>query len=177
MIEELIKRRSCRKFQDKSIEPDKIEAILKAGLLAPSGKNKKPWEFMVIDNREKLEAIAKGREHGSAFLANAPVAIAVIANTEKTDVWVEDCSIAAILMQMEAENQGLGSCWIQVRNRVTPDNIPTSEYIKDLMSVPFGYEVECILAFGYKLKERENNNIDDLPIEKVSYNNFSNSYF
>lgn len=177
MIEELIKRRSCRKFTDKTVEPEKIESVLKAGLLAPSGKNKRPWEFMVIDNREKLEKISKGREHGSAFLADAPVAIAVIANTEATDVWVEDCSIAAILMQMEAEKQELGSCWIQVRNRVTPDNAPTSEYIKDLLSIPLGYEVECVIALGYKLKERSNNNPDDLLIEKVSYNNFSNSYF
>lgn len=178
MIEKLLTRRSCRKFTEQIVERDKIESVLKAALLSPSGKNIRPWEFMVVDNKETIVKLSETREHGSQFLSGAPLAIVVMADTTKTDVWVEDCSIAAILIQLEVEAQGLGSCWIQMRNRIHQSNMQTaSDFVKETLAIPSEYEIECIIAIGYKQKERNPNNIDDIVLEKVSYNNFSNSYF
>ncbi|MBN1113047.1 MAG: nitroreductase family protein [Bacteroidales bacterium] len=178
MIDKLLTRRSCRKFTEQAVEKDKIESLLKAALLSPSGKNIRPWEFMVVDHKETLVKLSETREHGSAFLAGAPLAIVVLADSTKTDVWVEDCSIAAILIQMEAEEQGLGSCWIQMRNRMHHSNTQSaSEFVKETLDVPFNYEVECIIAIGYKQKDRNPYDIDNIVLEKVSYNNFSNSFF
>ncbi len=102
MIELLKSRRSIRKYKNQDVEQEKLDLILKAGLLAPSSRSIKPWEFIVVKDKETLHKLSMSKQSGSALLADAPVAIVVIANTELTDMWIEDSSIAAILMQIEA---------------------------------------------------------------------------
>ena len=70
-----------------------------------------------------------GRASGADFLKDAPLAIVVLADPLASDVWIEDASIASILIQLQAEDLGLGSCWIQVRERYTATGMPADEYI------------------------------------------------
>lgn len=86
------------------------------------------------------------------MLADADAAIIVIGDTEKSDAWIEDCSIAMILMQLEATELGIGSCWVQCRGRTTPQGTGTEDRIKSLFGtwISIGL-LFCILMPPYKL--------------------------
>ena len=118
MINLLRKRRSIRVYEDRKIELEKIEILKEAILRSPSSRNINPWEFIFVDDKELLIKLSKAKEHGSEFLESAALGIVVCGNEKKSDVWIEDCSIASILVQMVAQSLGLGSCWIQIRNRM-----------------------------------------------------------
>ena len=154
MLQFIQNRRSCRKFTTDQVEKDKIEQLLKAALWAPTSKNNRPWEFVVVQDPETLEMLSKSKPHGASFLANAPLGIVVLGDPEKSDVWVEDCSIASILMQMTAESLGLGSTWIQIRKRMFNEQISAPQKVREILDIPENLEVLSIMAFGYKAKER-----------------------
>lgn len=173
MIEFLKNRRSIRKYTDKKIEKEKIDNILKAALLSPSSKNRKPWEFIVIDNENMLKDLSRCRTVGGGpFLANAPLGIVVLADKLKCDVWIEDASIASTLIQLEAEKQGLGSCWVQVRERMHDNEKTAEQYVKEKLNIPENYAVECIISIGYKDEVRKSYEDNDLDFSKVHYNGF-----
>jgi nitroreductase len=91
----------------------------------------------------------------------------VLGNPLETDAWIEDASIAAINMQLQAEELGIGSCWVQVRNRDFSETITSGEYINGILDVPMPLEVLCVISFGKKEKPRSPNNGDQLLWEKV----------
>ena len=171
-IDLLRQRRSIRKYENRQVEEEKIEKILQAALMAPSSKRSTPWHFVVVDKKEKLEKMAVSREMGSKFLENAPLAIMVLAEETKSDAWIEDASIAAILMQLEAEDLGLGSCWIQVRGRRKDETITTEAYLQELLNVPPELKIECIIAIGYKDEEKKPFDESKLQLDKVHRNSF-----
>ncbi len=170
MIDLLKTRRSIRKYEDREIEKEKIDNVLKAGLLASSSKGRKPCEFLVIKDKEKLEKLSKSKPIGSFWLANAPIGIVVMANKEiTTDVWIEDTSIAATLMQLEAHSLGLGSCWSQVRERNYDDSLNSEEYVRKLLNIPENYGICCILSIGYPNESRPAYVENDIDFTKVHY--------
>ena len=155
LIDLLQNRRSIRKFTTSPVEKEKIDLILKAALMAPSSKRSTPWHFIVVQDKDKLKAISESRTMGSAFVANAPLAILVLADESKSDVWVEDASIAATLMILESQDLGLGACWVQVRNRMKNETETTETVLKNLFEIPDGLRAECIVAIGYKDEEKK----------------------
>ncbi len=171
-IDLLRQRRSTRKFENRPVEGEKIEQILKAALMAPSSKRSTPWHFVVVDDKEKLLDMAGSREMGSKFLENAPLAIVVLADESKSDVWVEDASIAAILMQLAAEEIGLGSCWIQVRGRRKDETITTEEFLRKLVDAPAELRMECIIAIGYKDEGKKPFDESKLQMDRIHRNSF-----
>ena len=173
MLLELLKqRRSIRKFEDQPVEKDKIDQILKAALLSPSSRGIRPWEFIAVTDKDLLRKLSKCKEHSSQFLENAPLGIVVIADPEKCDVWVEDASIASTIMQLTAQSLGLGSCWIQVRKRMAPDDRKAEEYIKELLGIPEHYSVENIIAIGYPAEEKKPYSEDQLLYDKIYLNKY-----
>lgn len=173
MIDFLKNRRSIRKYTEQKVEKDKVDNMIKAALLSPSSKARRPWEFIVVDDEKMLKDLSRCRTKGGGpFLANAPLGIVVLADTTKCDVWIEDASIASTLIQLEAEKQGLGSCWIQVRERMHDDKITAEQYIKEKMNIPENYAVECIISIGYKAEIRKAYEDKDLDFSKVHYNGF-----
>ena len=123
MIELVRKRRSIRSYTQEPIDQQSRDLLIEALLRAPSSRNNTPWEIVLVDDRELLLKLSTAKEHGSTFLKQAALGIVVCADTTKSDVWVEDCAIASILVQMVAESLGLGSCWIQIRSRRHDDRI------------------------------------------------------
>jgi len=123
------KRRSIRKYQDKPIEEEKIQLLMEAALRAPSSMGNNPWEFIFVTERKVLEKLSAAKPHGAAFLKNAALGVVVCADPNKSTVWIEDCSIASIFLQLAAESAGLGSCWIQIRERMYDDNLASEAYI------------------------------------------------
>jgi len=172
MLELLMKRRSIRKFKPDIIEQDKIDELVRAALLAPSSRRTNPWKFIVVKEKEILLKLSAAKEHGSSFLNGAPLAIVVMADDTKSDVWVEDTSIAAIIIQLAAENMGLGSCWIQIRKRKHDANRTSEEYVRELLDIPENYKVASIIAVGYPDEKREPHTEAELMLDKVFVNKF-----
>ena len=73
---------------------------------------------------------------GASFLKDATLAIVVMADPLASDVWIEDAAIASLMIQLQAEDLGLGSCWIQVRERFTANGIPSNEFVHDVLDIP-----------------------------------------
>jgi nitroreductase len=172
MIELLRNRRSIRKYTDKDIEPEKIELLKEAVLRSPSSRNFDPWEFIFVDDRGILKKLALCKPHGAKFLEGAALGIVVCADEQKSDVWIEDCSIASILVQLVAQSIGLGSCWIQIRKRMFNDQKTSEDYIKDLLKVPENFKVESIIAIGYPAEKREPVPLENLKYEKLQVNSY-----
>lgn len=160
-------RRSTRKFTDQLLSPEQVEAILKAGLMAPASKRKNPWQFVVVEDKEMLKKLAACKPAGAAFLEGCALAVVVMANVMESDVWVEDASVASIYMQLQAEDLGLGSCWCQIRNRQTEDDTDANVYVRNLLNVPYQLEVLSIIGFGYKDQERKPFDESHLQWEKI----------
>ncbi|WP_281835777.1 nitroreductase family protein [Propionigenium maris] len=149
MMDTLMGRRSIRKYQDKTVEGEKVRTILAAGRMAPSGKNKKPWEFIVAEDRDTMLKLSQVKPKGGLFVKDAPMGIVVVGDEEKSDTWVEDCSIASTFMQLEAHNQGLGSCWVQFRGRFTPEGGDAEVRVREILGIEEGRRVLCVITLGY----------------------------
>ncbi|MCQ2199827.1 MAG: nitroreductase family protein [Paludibacteraceae bacterium] len=172
LIDTIKSRRSTRKFTEAPIEAEKLDLILKAALMAPSSKRCTPWHFVVVEDKNDLQVISESREMGSAFVSGAKAAIIVCAEEEKSNVWVEDASIAATFIQLMAEELGLGSCWVQVRNRNKNENETTENVIKSLLNIPEGIRVECVVALGYKGEEKKPFDESKLQLDKIHRGKF-----
>jgi nitroreductase len=153
-MELLQKRRSIRLYEDRPVEEDKIEALVEAALRSPSSRAIYPWEFVVVTDRRMLADLSRSKEHGASFLAGAPLGIIVCADPGKSDAWIEDASIAAIILQLAAESLGLGSCWIQIRERPHSATVSARDYVAGLLGLPPGVMVEAIVAIGYPAESK-----------------------
>jgi nitroreductase len=131
-----------------------------------------PWEFILVDDPKLIEKLSDAKMHGSQFLKNAPLAIVIIANEEITDVWVEDTSIAATIIQLQAETIGLGSCWVQIRNRLHTELVSSEEYIAKIFDFPKNIRIEAIIGIGYPDEKKEAYTKDDLIYGKVYKNKY-----
>jgi len=170
MIELLRARRSIREYTGRPVEPEKVAVLKEAVLRSPSSRNIDPWEFVFVDDRTLLARLARCKPHGADFLEQAALGIVVCADGRASDVWVEDCSIAAILAQMTAQSLGLGSCWIQVRNRRFDDATTSEQYIRRLLGLPEHVKVECIVSIGHPAEKREPVPAEELKVSKIRMN-------
>ena len=168
----LFTRHSIRKYTDEPIDGEHAKLLLEAALLAPSGKSVRPWEFVVVEDKEVLAKMSECRPFGSGPVAKCKLAIVVCGDPGKTDVWVEDCTIAATYIQLQAEALGLGSCWIQMRGRFDKDNNDSADLIRELLDIPGEQQVECIIVLGHKDEVRRPVDPDKLLWEKVHIGKF-----
>lgn len=166
------KRRSVRKYLKKAIEPERINSLIEAALRAPSSRSLNPWQFIVVDDPELLEKLAKSKQHGSAFLKDAPLGIVVCADPGRSDVWVEDASITSTYIQLTAESLGLGSCWIQIRERMHDHRKTAAEYVKEILGIAENINVESIISLGYPNEQLAPHPKDSLDYEKVFFNKY-----
>jgi nitroreductase len=171
-IDILRKRRSCRQFQDRKVEQEKIDLLIEAMLRAPSSRSLNPWEFVVVQNKETLQQLSQAKPHGATFLKNAALGIVVCADPEKCDVWVEDCSIASMLLHLQATDLDLGSCWIQIRKREHDDQKSAEAHVADVLGLADGLVVQAIIAIGYPAKEGIGHPDSSLLRDRVSFERF-----
>ncbi len=148
MINFVRQRRSIRTYLPEKIEESAIALLMEAALRAPSSRGINPWQFVLVDDPQLLAQLAGAKQHGAQFLKGAPLAIVVCADSTQSDVWVEDCSIAAIVLQLTAVSLGLGSCWAQIRNRQHGDGRTAEAFVQELLGIPEQFKVECILGIG-----------------------------
>lgn len=170
---ELIKRRrSMRKFTGEELTQDEVVSLLKAALMSPTSKRSNSWQFVVVDDKSTLELLSKCKEAGASFLKDAAVGIVVLGDPLASDVWIEDASVASIMIQLQAEGLGLGSCWIQVRERYTATGMSADEFVHGVLDIPLQLQVLSIIAVGHKGMERKPFDEDKLQWEKIHLNKY-----
>jgi nitroreductase len=170
------KRRSIRRYLDKPVEPEKIDLLVESALRSPSSMGSNPWEFIVVTDQGLLEKLSLAKPLGSGFLKNAPLAIIVCADPTKSDVWVEDASIASIFIHLAAESLGLGSCWIQIRERMHNETLSAEAYISKLLRIPPGLKVEAVIAAGYPGETKPPRKKEDLHYHKMHRDFYGRAY-
>ncbi|KAA6332778.1 FMN reductase [NAD(P)H] [termite gut metagenome] len=168
----ITKRRSMRKFTGEKLSQDQVVALLKATLMSPASKRANSWQFVVVEDKELLAQLSGFKEQSAAFIADAALAVVVLADPSVSDVWIEDASIASIMIQLQAEDLGLGSCWVQVRNRQTASGKPSEEFVRDLLHIPLPLQVLSVIAIGHRAMERKPFDEEHLQWEKVHLNRY-----
>ena len=159
---ELIKtRRSMRKFTEEELTQEQVVTLMKAALMAPTSKRSNAWQFIVVDDKETLKKLSFCKEY--VVLPADPLA---------SDVWIEDASIASIYLQLQAEDMGLGSCWVQLRERFTASGMSSNEYVHEVLDMPLQLQALSIIAIGHKGMERKPFNEDNLQWEKIHLNKY-----
>ncbi|MBE6331089.1 MAG: NAD(P)H nitroreductase [Bacteroidales bacterium] len=168
----VIHRRSYRKYTSELLSPEQVRLILEAALMSPAGKRRNPWHFVVVEEKETLEALSKVKDSGAAPIAQAALAIVVCANPNESDTWVEDCSIASLQMMLQCADLGLGSVWIQMRNRGDENGNTATYNVQQLLQIPANYEVLSVISIGHPDEERKPYDTEKLQWEKVHVGKF-----
>jgi nitroreductase len=160
-------RRSHRKFTEEEIDAEDVKLILRAALMAPTSKGQRGWQFVVVDDKTDLEKLSDAKDMGGQLIKVASLAVVVLGDPMQNDCWVEDGSIAAISMQYQAEELGLGSCWVQMRGRGLSDGTSADTVIRGILDIPENLNVLCVIAIGHKVEERKPQNEEKLKWENV----------
>jgi nitroreductase len=147
-MNQIYKRVSIRKYQDKPVEREKTEAMLRAAMQAPSAVNQQPWEFYVVTNREKLEALSQVSPY-AGMTKHAPAAIVSVYRTNcRVPLYAQiDLSIAMENLWLETVNQGLGGVWLGIapqedRQRAVEEILNLPETVRAFAIFPYGYPAE-----------------------------------
>ncbi len=160
-------RRSMRKYTEEQLQPEDVATIMRAALMAPSSKGKRSPEYILVEDKHTLHQLSECKAVGSDFLKDAALAVVVCADPEKSDVWIEDASVAAMLVMLQAEDLGIGSCWVQVRQRQDAMGNNTEDIVHELLGVPADHRIVCMIALGHKGMERKPQNEERLQWENV----------
>lgn len=166
LLEIMKNRRSIRKYNDKDISEENLEKILQAALLSPTAKGIKSWDFIVIKDKKTLELLSECKV-GAKFVKDANVAIAVLGDMNKTNTWIEDCSIAMSNMHLMASFLNVGSCWIQIRERTNENGIDSEIYAKKILKFPDNYRLLALLVLGETEEKLKPNEITETLKSKV----------
>lgn len=159
-------RFSCRKYEDKEVETEKIEQVLEAGRVAPSAKNLQPWRFYVIRDEKMKEKIYGC--YGRSWIQYAPAIIVICGDHNQS--WVRndnkdhcdiDAAIAIDHMTLQATDLGLGTCWVCAFD---------AQLCHQELQLPGHIEPIALLPLGYPKKEADPNRHQNLrePLEKIS---------
>ena len=139
-----------RKFTEEELTQEQVVTLMKAALMAPTSKRSNAWQFIVVDDKETLKKLSFCKEQASQFIADAALAVVVTADPLASDVWIEDASIASIYLQLQAEDMGLGSCWVQLRERFTASGMSSNEYVHEVLDMPLQLQASVSLPSGIK---------------------------
>jgi len=144
------------------------EAVLRA----PTSRGRNPWEFVFVTDPSTLTRLAGVKPHGASFLDGAALAIVVCGDPEVCDIWVEDCSIAAIVAHLAAHAEGLGSCWVQIRGRQQTADRSAEQAVRAVVGLPDTLNVECIIAVGHCAEEKPGHLRTSLPNNKIHHERY-----
>lgn len=167
VIENIMSRRSIRKYKNKPVARDVMQEIAMCGINAPNGQNKQSWEVRIVDNpdfQNEIKAVmaAAGGERAAGCFYNAPVWV-FIARDNSYDFSTIDCGLLAENMMLSAHSLGLGSVCLgsPVRFILTS---PEKDKVLSKLGFSEGYELCLCIAFGYpdeapKAKPRDINKV------------------
>ena len=152
-FKELIKkRRSIRKFSERAVPREIVDRILHETLSAPSARNTRTTRLVVVDDPALVARMADMRDYGSAFMKGAPLAIVVLGDTTKSDLWRENAAISATILQLACVDEGLASCWVHIDGRQRRKDEPGGEtaagYLRSFLPIPADCQPLCAVPPG-----------------------------
>lgn len=152
-LEVIEKRHSVRKYSDRPVEKEILDAIVRVAQTAPSSRNSKSSAFMIVEDRDTLDALSQMRDYGSGLLSGAQAAIVVMGDESKTDLWVDNCAISATFIQLAVTAMDLVSCWVHCNSRprlkAEPEGAMADAYVSELLGLKEGLRPYCVIAIGY----------------------------
>jgi len=169
-IKNIMTRTSVRKYTNETVTKADIETMLRAGMAAPTAVNKQPWHFVVVTDREQLNALAAANR-GTGMAAKAPLAIVVCGDMQKTlpgvgqGFWVQDCSAATENILLAANALGLGGVWTGLY-----PNEERAKAVRDVVKAPDHIVPLCVIVIGHPAEQSQPK--DKWKPENVSYNKF-----
>ncbi|MDE6371844.1 MAG: nitroreductase family protein [Duncaniella sp.] len=163
----IVNRRSIRKYTDQPIPAESVRLILEAALLAPTSKSARAWQLIVVEDKATLQTLAGCKPAGAISLGRCPLAVVVTVDSTKSEAWIEDASVAASYMQLQAAALGVGSCWVQTYGRFTADGTPSDQFIQETLGIPETCPVLCVLTFGFPDETRKPQDTEKLKWENV----------
>ena len=169
VLKAIMARRSVRKYTDTPIAKEDLDRVLKAGLLAPSGKDTRALELIVVQDRALMKELVNARANKPAFVGTAGAVIVVLTDSSRQDTWIEDASIAAAYMHLEADSIGLGSCWIQIHLRSTESGQSSEDFLREKLGFGPDLKPVCLLVLGNIEEHPEPRGEDRLLWDRVSY--------
>jgi nitroreductase len=173
MMETFLNRRSVRSYTGEAVPMEKLNTIIMAGLSSASSRAIRPWDLIVVRDKDKLIEMSGCRLKGSSrMLAGADAAIVVVGDEERSDVWIEDCSVVMASMHLMASALGVGSCWIQGRDREAVDGETTEDFLRRILQFPSESRLLAILSLGMPDEELPARTPESLPFNKVHINKY-----
>ena len=152
-LEVIEKRHSVRKYSDQPVDKAILDAIVRVAQTAPSSRNSKSSVFMIVEDRDTLDALSQMRDYGSALLTGAQAAIVVLGDETKTDLWVDNCAISATFIQLAVTAMDLVSCWVHINGRpcvrLESEGAKAEDYVRNLLGIKDGLKPYCVIAIGY----------------------------
>ena len=143
-LETIFNRKRVRKYTERPVEKEKLETLVRAGMAAPSSRDRRPWEFVIVTDRDLLDKMGDGLPL-ARMLKETKQAIIVCGDTVKSEnAWQLDCSAAAQNILLAAESMGLGAVWTAAypypeRMKIIRDALQLPEHILPLTVIPLGY--------------------------------------
>jgi nitroreductase len=175
MLNIIYRRRSIRKYKATKLDTATVQQLLKAALLSPSSKGLQSWKFVVVEDAEILKQLALAKK-GAGFLKSAALGIVILADPATSDVWVEDAAIPATIIHLTAESLGLGSCWIQIRERQFTETESSEDYVRRILEIPENLKVVAIISIGYPDESKPPYSDQDLKFDKVYLNKYNSCF-
>jgi nitroreductase len=148
-LEIIFRRRSIRTYFSTPVGEEDIRSLLEAGMAAPSASNQKPWHFVVVTDRTKLQALAKNHPYGK-MLAGAALGIAVCGDPVLSDWWAQDCSAATENILIAAAGLGLGAVWLGCHGRPEREQV-----VRTVLGIPDRIGVLSLLSIGHPAEKKE----------------------
>jgi nitroreductase len=149
-IQTILARRSIRKYTAEPVSEGDIKMLLEAAMAAQSASNRKPWQFVVVTERQVLDALAEAHPHGK-MLFEAPLCISVCGDlTEMEHNWVQDCSAAAENLLLAATALDLGAVWLGVYPR--EDRVAA---VREILDLPEMITPLNLVSIGHPAEEKE----------------------
>lgn len=165
---DFLTRRSIRKYQDRKVEKEIIEQLMKTAVVSPSGRNGRPYEFVVVDDKEIIKKLAHSKESGTQFAENAPLMIVTLYHEYPTGE--DDACIASTIIQLKAHELGLGSCWLQTKGKIGTNGKTCHENIREILNLPKDIYISNMISLGYPAEERPAYTEKDMDMTKVHFN-------
>jgi len=160
MLEAIRKRRSIREYSSKPVEKEKLDEVLKAAMFAPTAHHSRSWEFVVVQDKETKTRLSVATDW-AGFAKQASVIIVICSKPDS--YWVENCSIAAQNIYLEATDQGLGTCFIQLNRQM----IEIKGRNSDLLKIPKDHRVLCLMPLGYPAEKIGEHQDSEFDLKKI----------
>jgi len=173
MLDILRQRRSTRQYTSQGLTPDILNQLKEAVLRSPSSRGQNPWEFIFVTDRNLLAELSSVKPHGAHFLRDAALGVVVLGDGRLADTWIEDCAIAAIILQLACESLNLGSCWVQIRLRHCDASTTAEARVRQILGIPAELRVESIISIGHPATRGTPHPRESLQDQKIKANTYA----